>query len=74
MKDTAVSLDAAFIAADGTILQIVTMQPNSAQLHCPPASVTWVIETPADWFATAGITAAMNVGHGNLARMRALQL
>jgi uncharacterized membrane protein (UPF0127 family) len=50
MKDVLVPLDIAFVDADGTVLEVLTMALCTAD-PCPtypsPAPFVWAIETPA---------------------------
>ena len=59
MKDVLVPLDIAFVGADGTVLEVLTMALCTAD-PCPtygsPAPFMWAIETPAG--GLAGITPA----------------
>ena len=54
MKDVLVPLDIAFVGADGTVLEVLTMALCTAD-PCPtypsPAPFMWAIETPAGGLA-----------------------
>jgi uncharacterized membrane protein (UPF0127 family) len=54
MKDTSIPLSIAFIAADGTILDIQEMEPFSTQLHSPPAPYRYALEVNRGWFQEDG--------------------
>jgi len=55
MKNTLVDLDIAFIAADGTILQIERMRALSTESTWSREPYRYALETPAGWFASHGI-------------------
>jgi uncharacterized protein len=55
MKDTLIPLSAAFIADDGSIVNMVNMQPHSTQSHCSTKPVRFVLEMNQGWFAKRGI-------------------
>lgn len=54
MKDTLVPLSAAFLQDDGTIVNIVDMQPRSTESHCSARPVRYVLEMNQGWFAKRG--------------------
>ncbi len=54
MKDTLIPLSLAFIAADGTILDIQEMEPLSEELHRPPAPHRYALEVNQGWFEERG--------------------
>jgi uncharacterized membrane protein (UPF0127 family) len=56
MKDTPRSLSIAFIAADGSIINIDEMQANSTHSHRAQANVLYALEMNRAWFAEHGIT------------------
>jgi uncharacterized protein len=55
MKNTLIPLSAAFIADDGSIMNIADMQPQSTQSHCSAKPVRLVLEMNQGWFAKRGI-------------------
>jgi uncharacterized membrane protein (UPF0127 family) len=57
MKNTLIPLTAAFIADDGTIVNLADMQPNTLDSHCSTAPVRYVLEMNQGWFAKRGIKA-----------------
>lgn len=64
MKDTYVSLDMLFIAADGTILKIAEdTTPLSLQPIVSPSPVKAVLEVPAGTSRRQGIAPGDRVGH-----------
>ena len=50
MKDTLIPLSIAFIAADGTILDIQDMEPLSEDTHRPPEPYRYGLEVNQGWF------------------------
>ncbi len=54
MKDTLIPLSVAFIAADGTILDIQDMEPLSTELHRPPEPYRYGLEVNQGWFQQNG--------------------
>jgi len=57
MKDTPLPLSIAFIAADGSILNIVEMQANTTQIHRAQDNALYALEMNEDWFAGHAIEA-----------------
>lgn len=57
MRDTLVPLSIAWIKADGTILEIEDMQPQTEDQHSAPAPYRCAIEAKRGWFAEHGIEA-----------------
>ncbi len=55
MKNTLIPLSVAFIDADGRILNIEDMQPNSEQAHSSDGSTMYALEMNQGWFAARGI-------------------
>lgn len=55
MKDTALPLAIAFIASDGSILNITEMQANTLSEHYPQGNVQYALEMNKGWFARHGI-------------------
>ncbi|MDP3983928.1 MAG: DUF192 domain-containing protein [Acidimicrobiia bacterium] len=50
MKDTILPLDIAFFAADGTLVEVLTMEPCQAdpcRLYVPSSPYLWALEAPA---------------------------
>ena len=50
MKNTLLPLSIAFIADDGTIIDIQDMAPNTTQPHCPNEPVKYALEMNQNWF------------------------
>ncbi len=57
MKNTLIPLTAAFIADDGTIVNLADMQPQTLDSHCSTAPVRYVLEMNQGWFTKRGIKA-----------------
>ena len=55
MKDTLIPLSIAFIAADGTILDVQDMEPLSEEFHRPPAPYRYALEVNQGWFRERGL-------------------
>lgn len=65
MRHTLIPLDIAFIATDGSLLGVLTMEPCPSD-PCPTYGVgeesQWVIEVPAGDFDGLGADAKLDVG------------
>ena len=57
MQNTLIPLTAAFVADDGTIVNLANMQPLSTQSHCSTEPVRYVLEMQQGWFAQRGLQA-----------------
>jgi uncharacterized protein len=57
MKNTLMPLTAAFIADDGTIVNLEDMKPQVLDSHCSKKEVRYVLEMNQGWFAKRGIKA-----------------
>lgn len=57
MRNTLLPLTAAFIADDGTIVNLADMQPRTDKSHCSAQPVRYVLEMNQGWFAKRGIKA-----------------
>ena len=57
MKDTLLPLSAAFVADDGSIVNLVDMQPRTLDSHCSTKPVRFVLEMNQGWFAKRGLKA-----------------
>ena len=55
MKNTLLPLTAAFIADDGTIVNLADMQPQTEDSHCSAKPVRFVLEMNQGWFAKKGL-------------------
>ncbi len=57
MKNTLLPLTAAFVADDGTIVNLVDMKPQTTDSHCSAKPVRFVLEMNQGWFAKKGFKA-----------------
>ncbi len=57
MKNTLLPLTAAFVADDGTIVNLEDMKPQTTDPHCSNKPVRYVLEMNKGWFAKKGIQA-----------------
>jgi len=57
MKNTLLPLSVAFVADDGTIVNIDDMKPQTLDGHCSAKPVRFVLEMNQGWFAKRGIKA-----------------
>ena len=55
MKNTLIPLTAAFVADDGTIVNLADMKPQVTDSHCSKKPVRYVLEMNVGWFAKKGI-------------------
>ena len=64
MKNTLLPLSAAFIADDGTVVNIEDMKPQTLDSHCSKKPVRFVLEMNQGWFAKRGIKAGSRLRGG----------
>ena len=57
MKNTLIPLTAAFVADDGTIVNLEDMKPQTTESHCSLKPVRFVLEMNQGWFAKKGLKA-----------------
>lgn len=62
MKNTILPLTAAFVADDGTIVNLADMKPQTTDSHCSAKPVRYVLEMNQGWFAKKGIKAGSKLG------------
>lgn len=62
MKNTLLPLTAAFVADDGTIVNLADMKPRTTEPHCSTKPVRYVLEMNKGWFAKKGIKAGTRLG------------
>jgi len=55
MKNTMIPLSLAYIASDGTIRQILELEPGSLDPVASERSVRYALEVPRGWFERAGV-------------------
>jgi uncharacterized protein len=61
MKNTLLPLTAAFIADDGTIVNLADMKPQTTDSHCAVRPVRYVLEMNQGWFAKRGMKAGSRI-------------
>lgn len=61
MKNTDLPLTAAFIADDGTIVNLEDMKPQTLDPHCSKKPVRYVLEMNLGWFKTKNINAGFKL-------------
>ncbi|MCA3238733.1 MAG: DUF192 domain-containing protein [Curvibacter sp.] len=62
MRNTYLPLTAAFIADDGSIVNLADMQARSDQSYCSARPVRYVLEMHQGWFAKRGLKAGSRIG------------
>jgi len=62
MKNTLLPLTAAFVADDGTIVNLVDMKPQTEDSHCSAKPVRYVLEMNQGWFAKKNLKAGVRLG------------
>lgn len=55
MKNTLLPLSIAFVDAQGRIVTLADMQPQSLDTHCPAEPVQYALEMRQGWFTARGI-------------------
>ena len=55
MKNTLLPLSIAFLADDGTVVNIDEMKPQTLDSHCSTKPVRYVLEMNQGWFAKRGV-------------------
>ena len=68
MRNTLLPLAIAFIADDGTIVNIAEMQAQSEQSHCSAKPVRYALEMNQGWFAKRGFKAGAKLRGGPFAK------
>ena len=61
MKNTLLPLTAAFVADDGTIVNLEDMKPQTTDSHCSSKPVRFVLEMNQGWFAKKGLKAGFKL-------------
>lgn len=61
MKNTLIPLSVAFIADDGSIVNLDEMKPETLTPHCSTKPVRFVLEMNTGWFSKRGIKAGLKV-------------
>ncbi|MDZ7918547.1 MAG: DUF192 domain-containing protein [Rhodoferax sp.] len=62
MKNTLLPLTAAFVADDGTIVNLADMKPQTTDSHCAAKPVRYVLEMNQGWFTKRGFKAGSKLG------------
>jgi uncharacterized membrane protein (UPF0127 family) len=62
MKNTLLPLSIAFIADDGSVVNLDDMKPLTLDGHCSKQPVRFVLEMNDGWFAKRGIKAGSKIG------------
>ena len=61
MKNTLLPLTAAFVADDGTIVNLEDMKPQTTDSHCSSKPVRFLLEMNQGWFAKKGLKAGFKL-------------
>jgi uncharacterized membrane protein (UPF0127 family) len=61
MKNTLIALTAAFVADDGTIVNLEDMKPQTTESHCSLKPVRYVLEMNQGWFEKKGVKAGSKI-------------
>ena len=68
MKNTLIPLSVAFLADDGSVVNIENMRPQTLDSHCSTKPVRFVLEMNDGWFAKRGIKPGFKLGGKPFAR------
>lgn len=68
MKNTLLPLSVAFVADDGSVVNIENMKPQTLDSHCSKKPVRFVLEMNDGWFAKRGIMPGFKLGGKPFAR------
>jgi uncharacterized protein len=55
MRNTLIPLSIAFLADDGTVVNLADMKPQSDESHCSARPVRYALEMNLGWFAKRGV-------------------
>lgn len=61
MKNTKIPLSVAFIDAQGQVINIADMAPQTETTHCTQRNATYALETNQGWFARHGVGAGTQI-------------
>jgi uncharacterized membrane protein (UPF0127 family) len=61
MKNTLIPLSIAFLAADGTVINLTEMQARSEASHCSSQPARFALEMRQGWFGKHGIAAGFKL-------------
>ena len=62
MKNTLIPLSAAFLEDDGTVVNVVDMQPQTTESHCSAKPVRYVLEMNQGWFGKKNVKPGTKIG------------
>ena len=62
MRNTLMPLTIAFLADDGTVVNLADMKPQSDESHCSAKPVRYALEMNQGWFAKRGIKPGTRIG------------
>lgn len=68
MKNTLLPLSVAFLADDGTVVNIQEMKPQTLDSHCSAQPVRYVLEMNTGWFSRKGIKPGAKITGAPFAR------
>lgn len=68
MRNTLIPLTIAFIADDGTIINLADMTPRSESSHCSTKPARYALEMRQGWFAKRGLKAGVKLRGGPFGR------
>ncbi|MEO8079810.1 MAG: DUF192 domain-containing protein [Caldimonas sp.] len=68
MKNTLIPLSVAFLADDGSIVNIEHMAPQTLESHCSARPVRFVLEMNEGWFAKRGVKPGSRIRGAPFAR------
>lgn len=63
MKNTLLPLSIAFLADDGTVVNLAEMKPQTLDSHCSAKPVRYVLEMNKGWFARKGVKPGMKIAN-----------
>jgi uncharacterized membrane protein (UPF0127 family) len=55
MKNTLIPLSVAYLADDGTVVNVEDMKPQTEDSHCAKKPVRFALEMNKGWFASKGL-------------------
>ena len=61
MRNTLIALSVAFLDADGRVVNIEEMQPQTENLHCAKSNVPYALEMDHGWFSERGLKPGQTV-------------
>lgn len=61
MRNTFLPLSVAFLDAQGVVLNVADMQPETEDTHCAAGEARYALEMNQGWFARRGIRAGMKI-------------